>query len=413
MEGNTDRLTESVIGLQVLGRPKDFAPLEDSSVRTRAYELRHRLEKLYSLESPDQEIRIVLPKGSYVPGYERHAVAPAPMPAASAGMAEPSPDPIAAGPAVLHPVASGYGGEDSPSSPAAGGFRQRAFTLLAGIALGLGLAATVFLNLPVREKELDPLLREAWGPIASADSDILLCVATPLHLVVGPSEHRVQEKPWYPAPPEAYPLFRQTRPLNTGEKLGLLLTGNAIGFGNMIAVNAIVTRLKELGLQYQLFPEHVAPSPIFRERHVILFGAPVDSAAITRVLENTPITVDFDPPAHEFVIRFRDTGKILVPTRDAKGEFTVVYGLVTVRNDRRSARGNLGMMVFSGITSTGTHGAAEYFSNPESLRELRDRFRADHVEGFPPAYQVVVKCHFGNQMLLSYEAIDHRILETR
>ena len=63
MAGATERLTESAIGIEVLRRPKGYTPVEDSSVRTRAYELRHRLEKLYTLESPGREVCIRIPKG--------------------------------------------------------------------------------------------------------------------------------------------------------------------------------------------------------------------------------------------------------------------------------------------------------------------------------------------------------------
>jgi hypothetical protein len=38
--GRAGELTEYLIGVKALGRPPDYSPLEDSSVRTRAYELR-------------------------------------------------------------------------------------------------------------------------------------------------------------------------------------------------------------------------------------------------------------------------------------------------------------------------------------------------------------------------------------
>ena len=50
MRGAGADLTEYVIGVEVLGRPEGYSPAEDSSVRTRAYELRQKLEKLYSSE---------------------------------------------------------------------------------------------------------------------------------------------------------------------------------------------------------------------------------------------------------------------------------------------------------------------------------------------------------------------------
>ena len=71
--GRGNELTEHVIGVEVLGRPADYSPAEDSSVRTRAYELRQKLEKLYALDIPDAPVHIVLPKGAYHPQFVRHA----------------------------------------------------------------------------------------------------------------------------------------------------------------------------------------------------------------------------------------------------------------------------------------------------------------------------------------------------
>jgi hypothetical protein len=68
------------------------------------------------------------------------------------------------------------------------------------------------------------------------------------------------------------------------------------------------------------------------------------------------------------------------------------------------------MIVFSGITSAGTHGAAEYFSSAKAVRNLRVIFAREGVNGFPSAYQVVVKCTFSNMLLVAYEYHSHRIL---
>jgi hypothetical protein len=67
--GKGDEINEYLIGVEVLGRPPDYSPNEDSAVRNRAYALRGKLEELYSRESPDAQVRIELPKGSYCPEF--------------------------------------------------------------------------------------------------------------------------------------------------------------------------------------------------------------------------------------------------------------------------------------------------------------------------------------------------------
>lgn len=390
MQGRGSDLTEYVIGVSVLGRPKGYSPSEDSSVRTRAYELRQKLQKLYATELPDDLLQIVVTKGAYLPQYVRAPHEP---------LHETS---LVAPPAPEHH-------EFHPGPPL---FRRRLGAVAGLVVLGAVIgAAGALLFVPAAKAPVDPILLEAWRPMARPDANVLLSVATPLHLVVGPKGHQAYGTPEYPAPPEAYPLFRKHRPLDPGATLGLLFTDNTLGIGAMNAVVSTVNTLRSLGSSYQVLPERVATLSSLRDRNAILVGAPVDSEAISRTREHTPLIVDYEPSVKEFVIRDRENGKMIVPRKDADGELMDVYGLVTVLNTRDSDKGRLGMVIFSGITSAGTHGSAEFFASPRALRNLRGIFAREGVNGFPAAYQVVVKCTFSNMLLLAYEYHSHRIMQ--
>lgn len=76
-EGRGQEVNEYALGVHALGRPAGYSPAEDSCVRSRAYELRNKLESYYDKEAPDDPIRIQIVKGSYVPQFMR-----APPPAA-------------------------------------------------------------------------------------------------------------------------------------------------------------------------------------------------------------------------------------------------------------------------------------------------------------------------------------------
>ena len=387
LQGRISDVTEYVIGVKVLGRPEGYYPAEDSSVRTRAYELRQKLQKLYATELRNDPIHIALSKGSYAPQYVRL-----------------SPD----APTEANEAIQGHG-PDRPVQRLVLGSRLAAvLLLLVGAAIGLG--AGFWFKRQAARPAVDPILLEAWRPMGGPDSNVLLCAATPLHMVAGPDGHHAYGSPTFPAPPEAYPLFRRHRPLAPGAKLGLIFTDNVLGVGTMNAVVSVVNTLRALGSSYQILPERVATLSALRGRNAILFGAPVDSEAITRTMEHTPLTVDYEPSVNEFVIRNRTSREMIVPQKDANGDFAAVYGLITVLNTRDSERGRLGMVVFSGITSAGTHGAAEFFSSPRSLRNLRTILAREGVNAFPAAYQVVVKCTFNNSLLVAYEYHSHRIL---
>ncbi|HMF39451.1 MAG TPA: hypothetical protein VKQ32_02095 [Polyangia bacterium] len=71
LEGRANQLNEYALGVSVLGRREGYSPAEDSSVRSRAYELRNKLRSYYQDEAPDDPIQIEIEKGAYVPRFQR------------------------------------------------------------------------------------------------------------------------------------------------------------------------------------------------------------------------------------------------------------------------------------------------------------------------------------------------------
>ena len=66
-------LKEYQIATEVFGRPADFDPQVDSTIRVQAGRLRVKLAEYYASEGADDSIVIELPKGTYVPTF-RHRV---------------------------------------------------------------------------------------------------------------------------------------------------------------------------------------------------------------------------------------------------------------------------------------------------------------------------------------------------
>src|SRR5258708_16582403 len=79
IEGRGSELTEYEIGVHALGQPAGYSPTENSTVRSRIHELRHRLDKFYSTEAPGAPIQIQLLKGTYVATFVRAGQAIAPV----------------------------------------------------------------------------------------------------------------------------------------------------------------------------------------------------------------------------------------------------------------------------------------------------------------------------------------------
>jgi hypothetical protein len=73
LAGREDEINEQSIGEAVFGRPRDYDSTIDGIVRTQASRLRQRLELYFSEEGIDEPILIVIPRGGYVPVFERRS----------------------------------------------------------------------------------------------------------------------------------------------------------------------------------------------------------------------------------------------------------------------------------------------------------------------------------------------------
>ncbi len=84
IHGHPEELTEQQIGQAVFGKPSDYSPLEDSSVRVHVRQLRLKLHEYFDGDGRSAPLIIEIPKGSYAPVFRPAASAPA-EPAPSRG----------------------------------------------------------------------------------------------------------------------------------------------------------------------------------------------------------------------------------------------------------------------------------------------------------------------------------------
>lgn len=85
LDGNTESIKESVIGVEVFGRDTGYDSRADPIVRTEARRLRHKLDTYYA-RAGTRPVRITVPTGTYIPTFDRRppvvefSVEPAPDP---------------------------------------------------------------------------------------------------------------------------------------------------------------------------------------------------------------------------------------------------------------------------------------------------------------------------------------------
>jgi serine/threonine-protein kinase len=81
IEGRSQVLKESLLGVAIFNRGPDFDPRSDNIVRVEARRLRQRLQDYYQTEGSTRAVLIDLPTGAYIPQFSwRTAVEPAPVP---------------------------------------------------------------------------------------------------------------------------------------------------------------------------------------------------------------------------------------------------------------------------------------------------------------------------------------------
>jgi hypothetical protein len=69
IHGNAHELTEQHIGNALFHKPSDYRPLEDSSVRVHARQLRLKLHEYFNEEGRTEPVILDIPKGSYAPVF--------------------------------------------------------------------------------------------------------------------------------------------------------------------------------------------------------------------------------------------------------------------------------------------------------------------------------------------------------
>ena len=163
--GNSQEITEQRIGTKIFHRAANYNPGEDNIVRSYARLLRKRLDEYFEQEGIDEPVRLVVPRGAYVPIFERYAEKnrsfAAPLQIADEEPELPSPTRLESGspPARIDRIKSPWG------------------YILLGIAIGALLASAAWFftrNAQSRNAEPEHAL---WEKLFQQDRDTIIIPA--------------------------------------------------------------------------------------------------------------------------------------------------------------------------------------------------------------------------------------------
>jgi hypothetical protein len=152
LSGQTDLLKERTIGIEIFGRDPDYDTAVDPIVRVTAAEIRKRIAQYYQEPGHENELRIALPAGSYIPQFHE-AQAPAEL--------------VTAGVASLAEEPRGVARVDAGRR----GWWWWALSAALGALVG---AAAVYLW---RDTQPAVPANSFWAPVLNGADPVLVCVA--------------------------------------------------------------------------------------------------------------------------------------------------------------------------------------------------------------------------------------------
>jgi hypothetical protein len=404
--GRAADITEYLVGVEALGRPKDFSPTDDTSVRNRAYALRHKLEVFYTKERPDAPVRIEFQKGTYIPRFvkaEPEIAAVWPNHTFEAINAE------------ALPVA-----EVMPAPPPMTGRSRWQLPVYAGAILLVGLLSGVGIEKMLSARpaaRIDPVIREAWGPLLDPLSNDLICVATAPQLTLLPFDVTMEGRfsvPTLEAPPAVIPWYLRYHHIAPGQHLYMNANVNSPHFGDVLGALTAAQTLTMGGVPFQFLPERLVPSAALSARNVMLFGVPHTSDAAATLVEGGRFQFLYDAQLKDEYLAETVPGekrpRRFVPRRDDRDERIEAFGLITVRPSPGDISGSHRTVIFSGDPSAAAAAALQYFSSVPYLNELKARFKKEGYATFPSFYQVVVRCKLDSNTPTAFAYETHAVI---
>ena len=372
LAGTADELKEYTVAVDALGKPGSYDPRQESAVRMQVGRLRQKLAEYYRTEGLEDPVIVDLPKGGFRLVFEPR----------KAAFEE-----------------AGVSGLTLDEMPRAGWWRERVLAVALGVAI-VALAVTGYFAIHYRQAEraiekAEPAvpwtaeIRQLWEPILSSNRPLVVCVATPLSVMI-PGYGFVREfsvNDWEDVPKSKgiealkqalhaqtlQPTFGYT---GVGTATAALLLGQFLGARQK---SVVVTRANLLSL------------PELMEENVVFLGPLTGDREIRALRVDQEILLEPDgirnlhPRAGEPAFIPEATG---APTGRKGGEDSLdTYSLIS---QVPGLRGHGEILSLSGNQISSVMAGAQALTDPSVAKMLVSKLRKPDGK-IPPYYQVVLR----------------------
>lgn len=429
--GRADQLNEYALGISVFGRKSGYSPAEDSTVRSRAYDLRNKLKTYYRDEAPEDPVGIVIDKGAYVPRFEhRTALADSPAAAAEANDSAPkmASDAAASGlssassstsvafapaPGPSEPVH--HSAPPAASSPARKeprrAVRPRLVILLAG-AIVMATFAGLLWNTRARTSSTDVATRRLsdemrllWGPFLDGSAPVIVSFHTRLFLFAPAAELVVRD-------------FRVNEVAEVSDskylaefkaRMGADTLVETYDYSDVGAVRAAFLFGRLLGADATLKDSRALDWEDLWNSNVVFVGKAGDNAAIRKILLDADL--DFVDAESGTVVRNRHPkpGEAEEYENASTHGVGKKYGLVTVLPGPQPGR-RLLLLTASAAELEGA--LAHSVTDPDRTAEIMNHVKLPSGE-CPSAFQVLIEVSFASNVPTNIRYVTHRVYDIR
>lgn len=373
LHGRGEQLKEYFLGLEVFDREESYDPRTDPIVRVEAGRLRSKLAKYYEAEGRGDPLVIALPKGSYMPVFERRQ-AP----------------------------------ERTVRLRAWGGVLRRP-PVIALIALAVVAAAALYRSVAL-QLEVDALRRELarqevarqdfvplWGRLLDRGGETTVVFGSPMFFVS--SQYNlflrmlgINDPVRFRMDPAYQAMERLLGPPLLGPRYDYALTADAR------ALQQLTVFFVRAGLNLRAMPADRAVWDELRGGNILFLGA----SRMNPLLQRLPFEQDFELDATNKIVNHRpQPGEEQVYTTLDHREKT--YAVVALFPGLRPGRE---IMLVTAHSEPGILGAVSEITRADTARALAQRMRLG-APGRPAYYQLLLRVRADRGVPVKSEYVTH------
>jgi len=339
-QGGTGTTKERTVGVEVFGRRPDYDNNSDPIVRVTATELRKKLAQYYYEDGHNDEIRIELPPGSYLPRFRRSREEDE---VASNEAAEAKESPATVVTSSELPVEASVDASEQPTAASAV-VEARARVSWPAIAIACTLLGAVIVLLVQRSwSASNSSLDRFWSSLSGSSGRVFIVMP-----VIGSDNIKATDAP--------------SRSVSVSPNLSLEDTDIAA---------RIASQLERHGSQYQMVSSSAVSLDQLQGEPAVLIGA-LDNVWTMRLMQHLPFVFE-EAPDHR-------TGRILDVASGGTKSWMVDIDMPHTRIARdygivaRFTNGMTGepVVVVAGISSQGTQAAGRLLTSKdfEAIRPI-------------------------------------------